>query len=122
MFSVATLKSSPLGLAACVLALLAMTMMPASAVAKVYLSGPGSSEGDPVDSNDLGDDGSASGGGADDDINDALSVYPPADPEMPRGLELLRFVVVPTTTGLISFRFIMIFDWMQVAPEGAYAR
>jgi hypothetical protein len=122
MSTVSKLKHSPLGLVPCLLALLMMALLPAPAAAKVFLGGPGVGEGDPVDSNDLGNDGATGGGGTDDDIDDALSVMPSPEPVLPWGLEFLRIIVVPTGTGALPFQVLFIVDQPLAAVEGAYAR
>lgn len=123
MYSIAKLRYSPFGLVLCVLALLAMTALPLPALAKVFLAGPQSLNGDPVDSNDLGPDGTAGGDGGDDDVNDSLSVSPPVtDPLLPLFYEFLRVIIVPTGTGPLSFQILFVVEGDSATAEGAYAR
>ena len=102
----------------CALMALGCLLAPAGAGAKENLLGPGLSEGDPTDSNDLGD--GASGGGTDDDIHDQMGTTPPI-----RGIEdlfsfdALRIVILPSTLGALPFEVLIM---RNAVPEEVHAR
>jgi hypothetical protein len=102
----------------CALLALGCLLAPTGAGAKVRMLGPGDGEGDPTDSNDLGDSGS--GGGTDDDMHDGLATTPPVG-----GSEeffvfgALRIVILPSALGVLPFEVLII---RNAVPEDVYAR
>ena len=119
MLSVSYLKQSRWSLLLCVLAALALAVMPLGVSAKVYLSGGDDLGGDPVDSNDLG---GAGGTGSDDDIHDALNVTPIPTRTDPPTLFGFYVVIVPSRTSALGFEFLFLTPMALANAEGAYAR
>ena len=118
MLSVSCLKQSKWSLLLCVLAALALAVMPLGVSAKVYLSGGDDLGGDPVDSNDLG----GAGSGSDDDIHDALNVTPiPTRTDPPTVFGFYVFIV-PSRTSAFGFEFLFLTPMALADAEGAYAR